>query len=42
MAKPDVYPLIEARDLTHILMDSSYACDLLSHKGNSKMVLTPI
>ena len=28
-------PLIEARDQTHILMDISWVCNLLSHNGNS-------
>ena len=28
-------PLSEARDQTHVLMDTSWACNLLSHNGNS-------
>ena len=28
-------PLSEVRDLTHILMDTSQVCNLLSHSGNS-------
>ena len=28
-------PLSEARDQTHILMDTSQVCNLLSHNGNS-------
>ena len=32
-------PLSEARDWTHILMDTSWVHNLLSHNGNSKCFL---
>ena len=37
-ATPDPYPLSEAQDQTHILMDVSWICNPLNHNGNSQIV----